>query len=80
MTPVGPSEIRRWIRDTHQRRIDLLKVRKILDHVDVGTWDHQSQTAMVVRNGVLLDGHHRALAILMNGDPININLEIRGEQ
>lgn len=78
MTPVNPSDVRRWMRRSHQRKIDLMKVRGILDLVESGQWPKE-QTRMIVRDGVLLDGHHRALAILMHGGPLDINLEIRGE-
>ena len=75
---VCPETARLWIRDTHQRRIDLLKCRRILNDIEAGTWDPIGTTGpVIVRDNKCLDGHHRLLAVLMYGEPIQIAVQYR---
>ena len=69
---VTPEQARRWIRHSHQRPVDLLKCRMMLDDVEAGRWDpsRQDGTPVIVRDEVALDGHHRLVAILMLGQPL----------
>lgn len=71
---VAPSDARRWIRTSHQRSVDLLKVRKMLDDLADGRWDpslHERRPVIVSESKqTLADGHHRIMAVLMLGEPI----------
>lgn len=71
---VTPEDARRWIRSSHQRSIDLLKSRKMLDDLAEGRWDpslHERRPVIVSeKKQTLADGHHRIMAVLMLGEPI----------
>ena len=76
---VTPEQAARWIRHSHQRPIDLLKCRMMLDDIEAGRWDpsRQDGTPVIVRGEVALDGHHRLVAILMLGEPLPCSVERR---
>lgn len=69
-----PEMARRWIRRSHQRMVDLLKVRRMLDDLEEGRWDpetHRERPVIVsTTKQELADGHHRTYAVLMHGEPI----------
>lgn len=70
-----PERARQIIRRSHQRQIDLLKVRMVLDRVESGTWEDDPAHPVKIRDNVLLDGHHRVLAVLMHGAEIPLAIE-----
>jgi hypothetical protein len=73
VTAVTPADAGRWIRHSHQRQIDLLKVRMMLDDIEAGTWRPDDHTPIIVLDGrgCIADGHHRLIATLIHGHPVN---------
>ena len=78
---VTPEQARRWIRRSHQRPIDLLKCRMMLDDVEAGRWDpsRQDGTPVIISDGkgTAADGHHRLVTVLMHGAPLPCAVERR---
>ena len=78
---VTPEQARRWIRHSHQRSIDLLKCRRILEAAGSGHWNPtlqvHSPVIVLQSRGVIADGHHRMIAILMHGKPLECVVEYR---
>jgi hypothetical protein len=79
---VTPQEAARWIRTSHQRAIDLIKCRRMLDDIEGGLWDPQTHAERpVILNAtkqVIADGHHRMVMILMHGEPVSVMVVRRG--
>ena len=73
VTTVTPADAARWIRHSHQRQIDLLKVRLMLDDIEAGAWQPDTHTPILVLNdqGCIGDGHHRLIATLIHGEPVD---------
>lgn len=79
---VTPEMARRWIRHSHQRALDLVKPRKLLDDIAAGKWDpinHRRRPVVVsVDKEILADGHHRIQTVLMHGEPIPMYVLYKG--
>lgn len=77
---VTPDLASGWLRNGHQRQIDLLKVRMMLRDMEAGVWDltRQEGNPIIIRNGACIDGHHRLLAILMRMRGLENIVEIKG--
>jgi hypothetical protein len=69
---VTPADAARWIRHSHQRQIDLLKVRMMLNDIEAGVWQPEGHTPIIVLDGrgCIADGHHRLIATLIHGHPV----------
>jgi hypothetical protein len=74
--PVSPDDARRWLRHSHQRNVDLLKCRSMLDNIESGTWEPTKQTPVIVSKsaGCIADGHHRLVTVLMWGKPLDCDV------
>lgn len=75
---VTPEMAARWMRHSHQRRIDLLKVRMMLDDIP-DRWDpaKQKDTPVLISRSrnTCLNGHHRLLMVLFLTRPIELWVE-----
>lgn len=70
---VTPDLARQWIRVSHQRALDLLKPRRMIEDLEMGRWDplnHQTRPVIVNSSGQLVDGHHRIQMVLMLDEPV----------
>jgi hypothetical protein len=65
---VTPEQAARWLTTAPQRQLDGLKIRMYAAALNAGEW-HDRGTPWIVRNGMLLDGNHRAYALLLYGQP-----------
>ena len=65
---VSPAQAADWLRHAHQRDLDGLKIRIFAQLMDRGEWTGHGSD-WIVRDGRLLDGNHRAYAILLHGKP-----------
>jgi hypothetical protein len=63
---VTPEQAADWLRHAPQRQLDGLKIRMYAAALDAGEW-HDNGTNWIVRDGILLDGNHRAYALLLHG-------------
>jgi hypothetical protein len=63
---VTPEQAADWLRHAPQRQLDGLKIRTYALLMDAGLWV-AGGTDWIVRDGQLLDGNHRAYAILLHG-------------
>jgi hypothetical protein len=63
---VTPEQAADWLRHAPQRQLDGLKIRMFTQLMDAGLWT-PGGTDWIVRDGQLLDGNHRAYAILLHG-------------
>jgi hypothetical protein len=64
---VTPEQAADWLRHAPQRQLDGLKIRMYAQLMDAEMWQ-DTGTDWIVRNGALLDGNHRAYAILLHGE------------
>jgi hypothetical protein len=65
---VTPTQAADWLRHAPQRDLDGLKIRVFAALMDRGEWTGNG-TDWIVRDGQLLDGNHRAYALLLHGKP-----------
>jgi hypothetical protein len=65
---VSPVQAADWLRHAPQRDLDGLKIRIFAQLMDRGEWQPEG-TDWIVRDGQLLDGNHRAYALLLHGKP-----------
>jgi len=63
---VTPEQAADWLRHAPQRQLDGLKIRMYAQLMDQGEWTGHG-TDWIVRDGALLDGNHRAYALLLHG-------------
>jgi len=68
---VSPEQAADWLRNAPQRQLDGLKIRMYAQLMDQGEWTGHG-TNWIVRNGQLLDGNHRAYALLLHGQPVDM--------
>jgi hypothetical protein len=68
---VTPEQAADWLRHAPQRQLDGLKIRMYAQLMDAGMWQ-DTGTDWIVRNGQLLDGNHRAYALLLHGHPVDM--------
>ena len=65
---VTPEQAALWLRNAPQRQLDGLKIRMFVKEMDEGRWRPEG-TEWIVRDGALLDGNHRAYALMVHGKP-----------
>jgi hypothetical protein len=73
---VSPEQAARWLTHAPQRQLDGLKIRMYAAALNAGEWRDEG-TPWIVRNGRLLDGNHRAFALLLHGKPAVMPVEMQ---
>lgn len=61
------------LRASVQNRVNLHQARILARRIELKTWT--PWPAITLKNGVLHDGHHRLLAIVLAGEPADIDIE-----
>jgi hypothetical protein len=72
---VTPEQAARWLTHAPQRQLDGLKIRMYAHALNAGEWRDEG-TPWIVRDGVLLDGNHRAYALLLHGQAADMPVKI----
>lgn len=71
---VTPAQARRWLTSWNQPSADLTKVRYLYTAIMDGRWNpelHRDHPVAVRRDGYLVQGTHRLLAIVLADRPAN---------
>lgn len=74
---VSPDRARRWLdtRNTRNRMVVKSNVRKIVESIEAGHWRDDHPNALLFdREGVLLDGQHRLMAVCESGIPVTMKV------
>lgn len=72
------DELRGWLACSDQDALDLGKVRRLLGRMRDGRWFADRNRPVIHEHGRLFDGHHRVLAALLYGGPVEMWVEDRG--
>lgn len=73
-----PSILREALLNSVQKKLDLRKVYPMRDAILNGEWDKELHRGkpVKIRRGQLINGHHRAFAIILADKPVDCYVEI----
>jgi hypothetical protein len=75
---ITPAQAARLLRTTIQPRVELSKILEYAAAMDAGRWKpdlHINTPIKVGRRGRLRNGHHRIVAVLVHGRPVEFWVE-----
>lgn len=81
LSTLAPGVAREWLMASNQRMVKLQKVQEMVRQMRAGEWDPDAHrnTPVIYAHSQLLDGHHRATAVIVFGEPVRMWMENRAQ-
>jgi hypothetical protein len=75
---ITPAQAARLLRTAIQPRVELPRIIELATAMDAGRWSpdrHRETPVRIGRRGRLRNGHHRMVAVLVHGQPVQFWVE-----
>lgn len=76
---VSPTQAKQWLRGSKQPKVRLPCMKKLWFAMERGEWDidNTPNDPIRIKDGAVEDGHHRLVAIIMYGKPVELKVMVQ---